>query len=110
MPKRKALWSCWNDLSRAGCDGASQACVTDCMTGLQVRRMLFGSSNGFAEAYMDGDWDIPDLRTLLRLAQVNEAALGASINGLAIARWIDRAPSDTRQQPAWQPAQHRLPL
>jgi cyclopropane-fatty-acyl-phospholipid synthase len=55
-----------------------------------VRRLLFAGSNGFAEAYMDGDWDTPDLRALLRLAQVNETALGPSINGMAIMRWIDR--------------------
>jgi cyclopropane-fatty-acyl-phospholipid synthase len=61
-----------------------------------VRRLLFGGSNGFAEAYMDGDWDTPDLRALLRLAQVNEGALGQSINGLAIARWIDRLRHLTR--------------
>jgi cyclopropane-fatty-acyl-phospholipid synthase len=40
---------------------------------------------------MDGDWDTPDLSALLWPAQVNEAVLGASINGLAITRWIDRA-------------------
>ena len=61
-----------------------------------VRRLLFGGSNGFAEAYMDADWDTPDLRALLRLAQVNEVALGASINGLAITRWFDRARHLTR--------------
>lgn len=55
-----------------------------------VRRLLFEGSNGFAEAYMNGDWDTPDLRALLRLAQVNETALGTSINGLAINRWTDR--------------------
>src|SRR5512134_3293865 len=27
-----------------------------------VRRLLFGGANGFAEAYMNGDWDTPDLR------------------------------------------------
>ena len=61
-----------------------------------VRRLLFGGSNSFAEAYMNGDWDTPDLRSLLQLAQVNEAALGAWINGLAITRWIDRARHLTR--------------
>jgi cyclopropane-fatty-acyl-phospholipid synthase len=61
-----------------------------------VRRLLLSGSNGFAEAYMDGDWDTPDLRALLQLAQVNEAALGGSITGLAISRWIDRARHLTR--------------
>lgn len=39
-----------------------------------ARRLLFGGNVGFAEAYMDGDWDTPDLAALLELAARNEAA------------------------------------
>jgi cyclopropane-fatty-acyl-phospholipid synthase len=39
-----------------------------------ARRLLFGGNVGFAEAYMDGDWDTPDLAALLELAARNGAA------------------------------------
>lgn len=55
-----------------------------------VRRLLLGGTRGFAEAYMDGDWESPDLATFLRLAQANETALGRSIEGGRLGRWLDR--------------------
>jgi cyclopropane-fatty-acyl-phospholipid synthase len=39
-----------------------------------LRRFLTGGSLGFAEAYLDGDWDSPDLPRLLELLARNEAA------------------------------------
>jgi cyclopropane-fatty-acyl-phospholipid synthase len=39
-----------------------------------ARRLMFGGNVGFAEAYMDGDWDSPDLAALLELAARNESA------------------------------------
>ena len=39
-----------------------------------ARRLMFGGNVGFAEAYMDGDWDTPDLAAVLELAARNEAA------------------------------------
>ena len=80
----------------SGARSADPRAVLELKHSRAVRRLLFGGNNGFAEAYMDGDWDTPDLRALLRLAQVNETALGASINGLAITRWIDRLRHLTR--------------
>ncbi len=74
----------------SGHRGAEPRAVLEIKHPRAVRRLLFGGSNGFAESYMDGDWDTPDLRALLRLAQVNETALGPSINGVALSRWIDR--------------------
>ncbi|TVR80127.1 MAG: class I SAM-dependent methyltransferase [Rhodospirillales bacterium] len=53
-----------------------------------VRRLLFGGINGFAEAYMDGDWHTPDLVALLHLALANEDALGDGVEGLAVMRWL----------------------
>lgn len=41
---------------------------------------------GFAEAYRDGYWESGDLRTLLRFAAINNAALEAVIQG----RWAGR--------------------
>lgn len=39
-----------------------------------VRRLAFGGSLGLAEAYLDGDWDSPDLARVLELLALNEAA------------------------------------
>ncbi|HSA82856.1 MAG TPA: hypothetical protein VLE23_18710, partial [Geminicoccaceae bacterium] len=39
-----------------------------------IRRFLDGGGAGFAEAYLDGDWDSPDLPRLLELLALNEAA------------------------------------
>lgn len=38
-----------------------------------VRRALVGGNIGFAEAYMDGDWETPDLATLLELICINDS-------------------------------------
>ena len=39
-------------------------------------RLALGGDIGFAEAYMDGDWESPDLTALLELALVNEQHAG----------------------------------
>ncbi len=62
-----------------------------------ARRILFGGNVGFAEAYMDGDIDTPDLAALLELAALNEAAIDdihygkatklAAVAGLARRFW-----------------------
>jgi len=36
-----------------------------------VRRLLFRGSLGFAESYLDGDWESPDLATFVELAALN---------------------------------------
>src|SRR5690606_19331511 len=36
-----------------------------------VRRLLTGGANGLADAYLDGDYDSPDLTALLELAAAN---------------------------------------
>lgn len=74
----------------SGPGGAEPRAILELKHPRAVRKLMFGGENGFAEAYMGGDWDTPDLRALLRLAQVNEAALGPSINGVALARLVDR--------------------
>jgi cyclopropane-fatty-acyl-phospholipid synthase len=39
-----------------------------------IRRFATGGGLGFAEAYLDGDWDSPDLQSLLALLARNQAA------------------------------------
>jgi cyclopropane-fatty-acyl-phospholipid synthase len=51
-----------------------------------VRRMLTGGLIGFAEAYMDGDWDSPDLVALIELGEMNRELLG----GLDGGGWLSR--------------------
>ncbi|MEM7119626.1 MAG: cyclopropane-fatty-acyl-phospholipid synthase family protein [Pseudomonadota bacterium] len=48
------------------------------------RRLLFGGTMGFAEAYMDGDVDTPDLAALVDLMIKNQAAL---LGALDKQRW-----------------------
>jgi cyclopropane-fatty-acyl-phospholipid synthase len=44
--------------------------------GRLARRYLTGGSVGFAEGYIDGDWNTPDLAALLALLSLNENAWG----------------------------------
>ena len=55
-----------------------------------ARRLLLGGSVGFAEAYLDGDWDSPDLAAFLELAARNESALGEGAAGLPLVRLMHR--------------------
>ncbi len=48
-----------------------------------VRRLAFGGANGFADAYIDGDFDTPDLTALLLFGAANQAAWGQLLEG----RW-----------------------
>jgi len=48
-----------------------------------LRRFLLGGANGFAEAYIDGDFDTPDLTQLLLFGAANQQAWGDLLNG----RW-----------------------
>ncbi len=46
-----------------------------------VRRILTGGATGFAEAYIDGLIDSPDLHALILLVARNEAAIATAFNG-----------------------------
>jgi cyclopropane-fatty-acyl-phospholipid synthase len=46
---------------------------------------------GFAESYLDGDWDSTDLATLLRLFIVNREAVEALVYGRVWMRWLGGA-------------------
>jgi cyclopropane-fatty-acyl-phospholipid synthase len=55
-----------------------------------AQRLLAGGTTGFAEAFIDGDGDSPDLPALLKLAHANEASLAGALRGFAVVRWLDR--------------------
>ena len=55
-----------------------------------VRRMVIGGDIGFAESYVDGDWDSPDLANLLFVAARNQSALEREISGTMASRFWNR--------------------
>ncbi len=48
-----------------------------------LRRLVLGGTNGLADAYVDGDFDSPDLTALLLFGAANQSAWGALLEG----RW-----------------------
>ncbi len=58
--------------------------------GRAIRRFATGGSLGFAEAYLDGDWDSSDLAKLLELLALNEKAYADQYVGKSLHRWIAR--------------------
>ncbi|MGI9434372.1 MAG: class I SAM-dependent methyltransferase [Geminicoccaceae bacterium] len=55
-----------------------------------LRRFVTGGSLGFAESYLDGDWDSPDLASLLELLALNEDAFIDNYYGRGLLRWVAR--------------------
>lgn len=55
-----------------------------------LRRFAVGGSLGFAEAYIDGDWDSPDLPRLLELLVLNQGAYSQHFYGRSWFRWLAR--------------------
>lgn len=53
-------------------------------------KLLSGGDIGFAEAFVDGEWTTPDLRTLLEFAMHNERALSSATGGTLAVRALDR--------------------
>jgi cyclopropane-fatty-acyl-phospholipid synthase len=53
-------------------------------------RLIARGEIGFAESYMEGDWETPDLVALLDALSLNEEHLGAGPKGLPGSRWLDR--------------------
>jgi cyclopropane-fatty-acyl-phospholipid synthase len=51
-----------------------------------VRRLFTGGDVGFAESYLAGDWDSPELAALIELAARNEAAMTEALRGFAVVR------------------------
>jgi cyclopropane-fatty-acyl-phospholipid synthase len=65
-----------------------------------VRRSIFGGNIGFAESYMDGDWETSDLAVLLQLLVINDntqrAAYGRRLMMLAHRLWHRVRPNTKR--------------
>lgn len=55
-----------------------------------LRRVLLGGDIGFAEAYMDGDCDSPDLRALVELALANAESWERLLEGVSFWRLASR--------------------
>jgi cyclopropane-fatty-acyl-phospholipid synthase len=58
--------------------------------GRVARRYMTGGGVGFAEGYIEGDWDTPDLATLLALLSLNEETWGEGYWGGPWQRWLRR--------------------
>ncbi len=58
--------------------------------GRAIRRLATGGALGFSEAYLDGDWDSPDLAQLLYLLTLNEKAYQDAYYGKPWSRWAAR--------------------
>ena len=66
-----------------------------------VRKAFTGGSVGWSEAYMDGDWDSPDLAILIEWIAVNEAHFGGmldsgKVEGL-IQKWRHRRNANSKR-------------
>lgn len=55
-------------------EGVGPSAVLNIRRDKAARALLLGGTNGFADAYMAGDWDTPNLPDLLKLAAANESA------------------------------------
>ncbi len=55
-----------------------------------IRRIVMNGDMGLAEAYMSGEVETPDLRTLLAFGASNQKALNDSIPGLPFVNGLDR--------------------
>lgn len=55
-----------------------------------ARRFLTGGTIGFAESYIDGDWDSPNLPQFLTVAAHNESILNDAMRGSVLFRALSR--------------------
>jgi cyclopropane-fatty-acyl-phospholipid synthase len=55
-----------------------------------LRRLVFGGDLGFAEAYLDGDWDSPDVASFIELAALNLPVVEEHADGTMISRVLSR--------------------
>ncbi|MEO0680333.1 MAG: cyclopropane-fatty-acyl-phospholipid synthase family protein, partial [Pseudomonadota bacterium] len=53
-------------------------------------RVVRDGELGFAEAYLDGWWDTPDLQALLDVALMNNEEMAREFAGAALVRWLER--------------------
>jgi len=71
-------------------DAAPRAVVRLNRPSALVLKLFSRGPVGFAEAYIDGDWDSPDLTAFLELCALNESVLGDRAAGLAPFRALNR--------------------
>jgi len=55
-----------------------------------LRRVLLAGGIGFAESYMHGDWESPNLAALLLLLEQNEEALASQSQSSLMVNWLYR--------------------
>jgi cyclopropane-fatty-acyl-phospholipid synthase len=55
-----------------------------------IQRFATGGALGFSEAYLEDDWDSPDLPRLLELFALNQASLANRYYGGGWSRWLPR--------------------
>lgn len=55
-----------------------------------ARRLLMGGEMGFAESYLDGDWETDDLPVFFDFVFANEKALREDIAGITPVRWANK--------------------
>jgi len=55
------------------------------------RRFIVGGAVGFAESYLEGDWDTEDLVAVIELGACNQASLSRTLEGGVWARALNRA-------------------
>ncbi len=56
-----------------------------------VRKLVSGGGIGFAEAYIDGDVDSPDMANFLEVFARNRTMMMAALRGGALGQWLHRA-------------------
>lgn len=55
-----------------------------------IKRLLRGGVIGWAESYMAGEWDSPDLVAMIRWALGNEQRIDSILDGQLLIRWLNR--------------------
>jgi cyclopropane-fatty-acyl-phospholipid synthase len=75
-----------------------------------ITRLLTGGSLGLAEAYLDGQWESPDIRAVMALAAANEAEWEPMLRGRpwvrAVSRLLHRLRPNTRRGAARNIIEH----
>jgi cyclopropane-fatty-acyl-phospholipid synthase len=74
---------------RFGCVGEGPAASIEVRDPRFARRVLAAGDIGFAESYMAGEWDTPDLSALLGLASLNFEAMSRLLLGNPLSRAVN---------------------
>ena len=59
--------------------------------GAVLRKVLLGAATGFAESYMDGDWDSPNLAETLHVLMLNQEHYRGPYDRNPLVHWMGRA-------------------